>query len=182
MDIIWLLKLFCRHAFPHLRLLQLQMSVHLYLGFCLHILCYTLFMGTKTEEVTNWFGHATMWPIAIVDDAKNLKTSYLLEEVDHTNFKCSYPVIEGGPMDDKVEKICTIKIEVESSRNDKAPHSTWRNYDDINEYFWSMRCFNGLKWPFGIIVQLLRHHALGEVSGEDGVRGAEVVLERVSKL
>jgi callose synthase len=41
----------------------------------------------------------------------------------------------------------TIKIEVESSRNGKAPHTAWRNYDDINEYFWSMRCFKGLKWP-----------------------------------
>jgi hypothetical protein len=34
---IWLLQLFCRHAFPHLWLLQLQMSVHLYVGFCPHI-------------------------------------------------------------------------------------------------------------------------------------------------
>ncbi|KAH7546004.1 hypothetical protein FEM48_Zijuj01G0154900 [Ziziphus jujuba var. spinosa] len=42
----------------------------------------------------------------------------------------------------------TIKTEVESSRNGKAPHSAWRNYDDINEYFWSRRCFSRLKWPF----------------------------------
>ncbi|KAL5576750.1 hypothetical protein UlMin_018449 [Ulmus minor] len=41
----------------------------------------------------------------------------------------------------------TIKMEVESSRNGKAPHSAWRNYDDINEYFWSRRCFKKLKWP-----------------------------------
>ena len=34
----------------------------------------------------------------------------------------------------------TIKTEVDSSRNGKAPHSAWRNYDDINEYFWSKRC------------------------------------------
>lgn len=40
----------------------------------------------------------------------------------------------------------TIKTEVESSRNGKAPHSAWRNYDDINEYFWSRRCLQGLKW------------------------------------
>lgn len=44
----------------------------------------------------------------------------------------------------------TIKTEVESSRNGKAPHSAWRNYDDINEYFWSMRCFHGLKWPLNL--------------------------------
>ncbi|KAF3451476.1 hypothetical protein FNV43_RR07571 [Rhamnella rubrinervis] len=41
----------------------------------------------------------------------------------------------------------TIKTEVESSRNGTAPHSAWRNYDDINEYFWSRRCFSRLKWP-----------------------------------
>ncbi|GMN50800.1 hypothetical protein TIFTF001_019956 [Ficus carica] len=41
----------------------------------------------------------------------------------------------------------TISAEVESSRNGKAPHSAWRNYDDINEYFWSRRCFSRLKWP-----------------------------------
>ncbi|GLT29454.1 hypothetical protein SLA2020_043220 [Shorea laevis] len=41
----------------------------------------------------------------------------------------------------------TIKKEVEDSRNGTAPHSAWRNYDDINEYFWSRRCFRSLKWP-----------------------------------
>ncbi|XXG90080.1 hypothetical protein AAC387_Pa12g1925 [Persea americana] len=41
----------------------------------------------------------------------------------------------------------TIQAEVDSSRNGTAPHSAWRNYDDINEYFWSRRCFDKLKWP-----------------------------------
>jgi len=41
----------------------------------------------------------------------------------------------------------TIKTEVESSRNGSKPHSAWRNYDDINEFFWSRRCFRKLKWP-----------------------------------
>lgn len=41
----------------------------------------------------------------------------------------------------------TIKTEVENSRDGTAPHSAWRNYDDINEYFWSRRCFKTLKWP-----------------------------------
>ncbi|KAF7805934.1 callose synthase 12-like [Senna tora] len=44
----------------------------------------------------------------------------------------------------------TIKSEVESSKNGTAPHSAWRNYDDINEYFWSRRCFEKLKWPIDI--------------------------------
>ncbi|KAK3006725.1 hypothetical protein RJ639_017178 [Escallonia herrerae] len=41
----------------------------------------------------------------------------------------------------------TIRAEVDNSRNGTAPHSAWRNYDDINEYFWSRRCFDKLKWP-----------------------------------
>lgn len=41
----------------------------------------------------------------------------------------------------------TVKTEVESSKNGTKPHSAWRNYDDINEYFWSKRALNSLKWP-----------------------------------
>lgn len=44
----------------------------------------------------------------------------------------------------------TIKAEVNNSRNGTAPHSAWRNYDDINEYFWSRRCLEKLKWPIDI--------------------------------
>ncbi|GMG98580.1 hypothetical protein Nepgr_000420 [Nepenthes gracilis] len=44
----------------------------------------------------------------------------------------------------------TISKEVENSRNGTAPHSAWRNYDDINEYFWSRRCFDKLKWPIDL--------------------------------
>ncbi|KAJ8761449.1 hypothetical protein K2173_001582 [Erythroxylum novogranatense] len=41
----------------------------------------------------------------------------------------------------------TIKTEVESSLNGTKPHSAWRNYDDLNEFFWSRRCLKKLKWP-----------------------------------
>ncbi|KAI6697333.1 hypothetical protein NL676_017452 [Syzygium grande] len=41
----------------------------------------------------------------------------------------------------------TIKKEVDQSKNGTAPHDAWRNYDDINEYFWSGRCFGKLGWP-----------------------------------
>ncbi|MQL80835.1 hypothetical protein Taro_013296 [Colocasia esculenta] len=44
----------------------------------------------------------------------------------------------------------TIKGEVDASRNGTAPHSAWRNYDDINEYFWSRRCFDRLGWPLDL--------------------------------
>ncbi|KAL5220775.1 hypothetical protein ABZP36_025488 [Zizania latifolia] len=40
-----------------------------------------------------------------------------------------------------------IRAEVESSRNGTAPHGAWRNYDDINEYFWRRDVFDRLGWP-----------------------------------
>ncbi|KAK9114260.1 hypothetical protein Syun_021057 [Stephania yunnanensis] len=43
-----------------------------------------------------------------------------------------------------------VKREVESSRNGNVPHSAWRNYGDINEYFWSRRCIRRLSWPFDL--------------------------------
>ncbi|PPD87335.1 hypothetical protein GOBAR_DD15721 [Gossypium barbadense] len=30
----------------------------------------------------------------------------------------------------------TVKAEVENSKNRTAPHTAWRNYDDLNDYFW----------------------------------------------
>ncbi|XP_021866644.1 callose synthase 12 [Spinacia oleracea] len=44
----------------------------------------------------------------------------------------------------------TISKEVGNSGNGTNPHSAWRNYDDINEYFWSRRCFEKLKWPIDV--------------------------------
>ncbi|KAI3796322.1 hypothetical protein L1987_38989 [Smallanthus sonchifolius] len=36
--------------------------------------------------------------------------------------------------------------EAKRNRGGKASHSSWRNYDDLNEYFWSDKCFK-LGWP-----------------------------------
>ncbi|KAK1286192.1 Callose synthase 12 [Acorus calamus] len=40
-----------------------------------------------------------------------------------------------------------LKAEVGASRDGTAPHSAWRNYDDINEYFWNRHCFERIGWP-----------------------------------
>ncbi|URD74284.1 callose synthase [Musa troglodytarum] len=40
----------------------------------------------------------------------------------------------------------TIAKEAERSKREKSKHSQWRNYDDLNEYFWSVDCFR-LGWP-----------------------------------
>ncbi|XP_022774628.1 putative callose synthase 6 isoform X2 [Durio zibethinus] len=39
--------------------------------------------------------------------------------------------------------------EVKRNKGGKASHSKWRNYDDLNEYFWSGKCFQ-LKWPMDL--------------------------------
>ncbi|XP_024538919.1 callose synthase 12 [Selaginella moellendorffii] len=43
-----------------------------------------------------------------------------------------------------------VKEEAAASKDGKAPHSAWRNYDDMNEYFWSNRCFQHLGWPLNL--------------------------------
>lgn len=37
--------------------------------------------------------------------------------------------------------------EVQRSKYGSTSHSRWRNYDDLNEYFWSKECFRDLGWP-----------------------------------
>ncbi|KVI00628.1 1,3-beta-glucan synthase subunit FKS1-like, domain-1 [Cynara cardunculus var. scolymus] len=38
------------------------------------------------------------------------------------------------------------KVEAHKSKGGKTKHSQWRNYDDLNEYFWSVDCFR-IGWP-----------------------------------
>ncbi|XP_030462869.1 callose synthase 7 isoform X2 [Syzygium oleosum] len=40
-----------------------------------------------------------------------------------------------------------LRKEARRNRGGKASHSRWRNYDDLNEYFWSEKCFE-LGWPW----------------------------------
>ncbi|XP_024020738.1 callose synthase 9 isoform X2 [Morus notabilis] len=40
-----------------------------------------------------------------------------------------------------------VAAEAANNKNGRAPHSAWRNYDDFNEYFWSLNCFE-LGWPW----------------------------------
>ncbi|XP_049933320.1 callose synthase 5-like [Nymphaea colorata] len=63
------------------------------------------------------------------------------------NIKPSY----GGDDESFLRKVITplyrvIQKEASKSRNGKAPHSAWCNYDDLNEYFWCADCFS-LGWP-----------------------------------
>nr|CAD1827802.1 unnamed protein product [Ananas comosus var. bracteatus] len=63
------------------------------------------------------------------------------------NIRPSY----GGDDEAFLKKVITpiyrvIEREASKSKNGKAPHSAWCNYDDLNEYFWTSDCFS-LGWP-----------------------------------
>ncbi|KAE8718759.1 Callose synthase 4 [Hibiscus syriacus] len=57
----------------------------------------------------------------------------------------------GGEEEAFLKKVITpiykvIRREAEKSKRGRSKHSQWRNYDDLNEYFWSVDCFR-LGWP-----------------------------------
>ncbi|XP_007014816.2 PREDICTED: callose synthase 3 isoform X1 [Theobroma cacao] len=57
----------------------------------------------------------------------------------------------GGEEEAFLKKVVTpiydvIWREAERSKRGQSKHSQWRNYDDLNEYFWSVDCFR-LGWP-----------------------------------
>ncbi|KAL1565196.1 Callose synthase 3 [Salvia divinorum] len=57
----------------------------------------------------------------------------------------------GGEDEAFLKKVVTpiydvIAKEASRSKKGKSKHSQWRNYDDLNEYFWSVDCFR-LGWP-----------------------------------
>ncbi|XP_031390860.1 callose synthase 12-like [Punica granatum] len=62
----------------------------------------------------------------------------------------------------------TIRKEVESSKNGTAPHRSWRNYDDINEYFWTERCLERLGWPIKLGSNFFVHERIGNKVGKTG--------------
>ncbi|KAI9094765.1 hypothetical protein K1719_026571 [Acacia pycnantha] len=57
----------------------------------------------------------------------------------------------GGEEEAFLKKVVTpiynvIAEEAKRSQKGRSKHSQWRNYDDLNEYFWSVDCFR-LGWP-----------------------------------
>ncbi|GLJ07080.1 hypothetical protein SUGI_0057310 [Cryptomeria japonica] len=57
----------------------------------------------------------------------------------------------GGDEESFLRKVVTpiyevVAKEAKRNRGGRAKHSEWRNYDDLNEFFWSENCFS-LNWP-----------------------------------
>lgn len=72
------------------------------------------------------------------------------QSIDIETGRPSVPAVHGvDAFLDKVVKPTydVLEAEVKFSRNGTKPHSAWRNYDDVNEYFWSRRVFRPLQWP-----------------------------------
>ncbi|XP_059074532.1 callose synthase 3 [Cryptomeria japonica] len=70
-----------------------------------------------------------------------------VSSVTGENIKPAY----GGDEESFLRKVVTpiydvIAKEAKRNRGGTAKHSQWRNYDDLNEFFWSENCFS-LRWP-----------------------------------
>ncbi|KAJ8616668.1 hypothetical protein MRB53_036040 [Persea americana] len=75
------------------------------------------------------------------------------------------PACGGGPesfLNNVVTPIYrVIYEEAQKNKNGTADHSKWRNYDDLNEFFWSTDCFQ-LGWPLRL------DHDFFRVASSDG--------------
>ncbi|KAG4911348.1 hypothetical protein JHK87_057464 [Glycine soja] len=73
----------------------------------------------------------------------------LRQQIAQPANSCTYDSKDGVSFLDNVIFPLYDIVSAEAANNDngKAPHSSWRNYDDFNEYFWSLRCFE-LSWPW----------------------------------
>lgn len=49
-----------------------------------------------------------------------------------------------------------LRKEAKRNKGGTASHSRWRNYDDLNEYFWSDKCFR-LGWPMDLNADFFIH-------------------------
>ncbi|XP_020235310.1 callose synthase 9 [Cajanus cajan] len=73
----------------------------------------------------------------------------LRQQIAQPANSCTYDSKDGVSFLDNVIFPLYDIVSAEAANNDngKAPHSSWRNYDDFNEYFWSLHCFE-LGWPW----------------------------------
>ncbi|KAI5078937.1 hypothetical protein GOP47_0006608 [Adiantum capillus-veneris] len=72
-----------------------------------------------------------------------------------------------------------IQKEVANNKNGTAPHSAWRNYDDLNEFFWSERCFK-LSWPMKEDSEFFQSHPHHEVLSKGNRKNASNSVRKVN--
>ncbi|XP_042424407.1 callose synthase 7-like isoform X2 [Zingiber officinale] len=61
--------------------------------------------------------------------------------------------------------------EVQRSRHGSVSHSRWRNYDDLNEYFWSKECFHDLGWPINPEAHFFMHPKATKSEHDQNITG-----------
>ncbi|XP_042427727.1 callose synthase 7-like isoform X2 [Zingiber officinale] len=61
--------------------------------------------------------------------------------------------------------------EVQRSRHGSVSHSRWRNYDDLNEYFWSKECFHDLGWPINPQAHFFMHPKATKSEHDQNITG-----------
>ncbi|KAL0418553.1 UNVERIFIED_CONTAM: Callose synthase 3 [Sesamum radiatum] len=88
----------------------------------------------------------------------------------------------GGEEEAFLRKVVTPIYEViarEAARSKKgtSTHSQWRNYDDLNEYFWSVDCFR-LGWPMRADADFFCKSVNQLRSEKDGVRETKPTRDR----
>ncbi|KAL5549544.1 hypothetical protein UlMin_004775 [Ulmus minor] len=74
----------------------------------------------------------------------------------------------------------TIIEEAQRSRG-KSKHSQWRNYDDLNEYFWSVDCFQ-LGWPMRAEAAFFCPHSDEHRADKDGEKKAYTGHQWMGKI
>ncbi|KAJ0731937.1 putative 1,3-beta-glucan synthase [Helianthus annuus] len=92
----------------------------------------------------------------------------------------------GGDEEAFLTKVVTpiyevIKREAAWSKVGRSKHSQWRNYDDLNEYFWSVDCFR-LGWPMRADADFFSHPEKSRESEKNGDGKPSNKHRRVAKV
>ncbi|KOM42654.1 hypothetical protein LR48_Vigan05g025800 [Vigna angularis] len=102
--------------------------------------------GGVDELMRKFFKNYTNWFLKMAYELHGI----LSGAISLTTWEKVMPAYGGEPesfLNNVVTPIYTvIRKEVHNSNGGAADHSIWRNYDDLNEYFWSPDCFK-IGWP-----------------------------------
>ncbi|CAM0945992.1 unnamed protein product [Alopecurus aequalis] len=83
----------------------------------------------------------------------------------------------GGQDESFLNKVVTpiyaeISAEALKNKNGVSDHSTWRNYDDLNEFFWSADCFK-LGWPMRLNNDFFYTSTKNKKSHQTGIQNSQ---------
>nr|GEU52731.1 retrotransposon Gag domain, retroviral aspartyl protease [Tanacetum cinerariifolium] len=101
--------------------------------------------GFQNDNVSNQREHLIL---ALANAYSRKSTAQVLELEDGIAVSRRKP--KGSFLTEVVTPIYhTIAMEAKNNRAGKQKHSKWRNYDNLNEYFWIVECFK-IGWPIDV--------------------------------